>query len=389
MTQYIPTQNIAVIGATGSVGTSVLDICARFPQEFNVVALAANSNEKKLAELGHKFKAKTLCLSNPATAFSNNDFECISGVAALSEIAQNPEIDHVVFASSGTEAIPALMAAIKAGKKISLANKESIVVAGPWVMTLVQFENQIRPVDSEHSAVWQCMEGCRKNEIEKLWLTASGGPFRNFTKEQMEQVTPEMALKHPTWNMGAKITIDSATLMNKGIECIEAAQLFEMPQEKVCALVHPTSSVHGLVQFKDGSTKLLLSAPDMRLPAAAALAWSNRLPLIESGMQPLNPAGLNLEFGEIDGDLFPCFEFAREAGKKGGAYPALLVGADQVAVENFLCGKIKFTEIAKVVEAVLESYGKGAPRTVEDAIALVGEGERLALEICNRRCGKC
>jgi len=385
MTENISTQNLAVIGATGSVGTSVLDICARFPREFNVVALAANKDEKKLTELGHKFKAKTLCLCNPVRHFSNGNFECLCGVAGLSEIAQNPGIDHVVFASSGTEAIPALISAIKAGKKISLANKESIVVAGPWVMPFVQFENQIRPVDSEHSAVWQCMEGCAKDQIEKLWLTASGGPFRNFTKEQMAQVTPEMALKHPTWSMGAKITIDSATLMNKGIECIEAAQLFAIPQDKVCALVHPTSSVHGLVQFTDGSTKLLLSAPDMRLPAAAALAWPNRLSLIESGMTPLNPGGLCLEFGEIKSDLFPCFEIARQAGKEGGAYPSLLVGADQTAVEKFLIGQISFTEISEVVKTVLESYGKGAPRTVEDAIALVTEGQQLAAEVCSKR----
>lgn len=378
-------QNIAVIGATGSVGSSVLDICARFPEYFNVVALAANSDEKKLVELGHKFSAKTLCLCNPKTTFENPDFECRSNLDSLAEIVQSPEIDHAVFASSGTDAIFALQSALRAGKKISLANKESIVVAGPWVMPLVQFEAQIRPVDSEHSAVWQCMEGSPKNEIKQLWLTASGGPFRNFGKEQLQNVTPEMALKHPTWNMGAKITIDSATLMNKGIECIEAAQLFAMPQETVGALVHPTSSVHGLVQYIDGTTKLLLSDADMRLPSAAALFYPQRLPLSDRGLQPLNPAGLNLEFSEINRELFPCFELACEAGRMGGAYPALLVGADEIAVENFLKGKITFTDIAAVVEKTLAAWQGDMPNSLEDAIALVAEGRRLAAVQCSKR----
>ncbi len=385
MTADIKRQNIAVIGATGSVGTSVLDICARFPERFNVVALAANSNEKKLKELGRAFSSKILCLSNPELPFSDNDFTCLSGVEGLSEIAISPYVDQVVFASSGTSAIPALQCALKAGKKVSLANKESIVVAGPWVMPLIQYKNQLRPIDSEHSAVWQCMEGTPKAEIEKLWLTASGGPFRNYTREKMESVKPEDALKHPTWNMGAKITIHSATLMNKGIECIEAAQLFGIKQDKVSALVHTTSQIHGLVQFIDGTTKLLLSAPDMRLPSACALAWPEKLPMIERNIEPLNPAGLNLKFMEIDTELFPCFRIALETGKNGGAYPALLVGADQIAVENFLAGKIAFTEIAEVVEETLSVWQGRSPETLEDAIELVYEGERLATVCCAKR----
>ncbi len=385
MTTDIKRQNIAVIGATGSVGASVLDICARFPERFNVVALAANSNEKKLKELGRKFSSKILCLSNPSTPFSDTEFICMSGVSALSEIACSSDIDQLVFASSGTAAISALQCALKAGKKVSLANKESIVVAGPWVMPLVQYENQIRPIDSEHSAVWQCMEGTPKSEIEKLWLTASGGPFRNYNREMMKSVKPEDALKHPTWNMGAKITIDSATLMNKGIECIEAAQLFGVKQDKVSALVHTVSQIHGLVQFVDGTTKLLLSAPDMRLPSASAIAWPEKLPLIERSIEPLNPAGLKLNFEEIDTKRFPCFRIASEAGRKGGAYPALLVGADQTAVDSFLAGKIAFTEIAEVVEETLSVWNGKKPDTLEDAIELVAEGERLAADCCVKR----
>ena len=385
MTEHSEVQNIAVIGATGSVGSSVLDVCSRFPERFRVAALAANSNEKKLKELGRSFSSKILCLSNPEAPFSDNDFTCLSGVEGLSEIACSPEIDQVVFASSGTAAIPALQCALKTGKKVSLANKESIVVAGPWVMPLVQYKNQLRPVDSEHSAVWQCMEGAPSEEVDKLWLTASGGPFRSFTAEQMEKVTPSDALKHPTWNMGAKITIDSATLMNKGIECIEAAQLFGMAQEKVGALVHPGSYVHGLVRFIDGTTKMLLSKADMRLPSASAIAWPDRLPLAESGIEALEPAGLDLRFDEIDGKRFPCFPLALEAGKKGGAYPALLVGADETAVSAFLDGKISFTGIACVVEDVLSNWSGSAPASLEDAVALVGEGRRLAAESCLRR----
>ena len=373
---------IAVFGATGSVGGAVLDICRRFPSRFNVTALAACSNEAKLAELALIHKPVKLALTEPKKPFHIAGFQCMTGTGSLTELASDPEIDHIVFASSGVSAIKALQTALKSDKNVSLANKESIVAAGPWVMPLIKRSDQLRPVDSEHSAVWQCLRESPDNEISKIWLTASGGPFRNYSEDDMKKVTPELALKHPVWKMGAKITIDSATLMNKGIECIEAMQLFDLPSEKVDAVVHPKSQVHGMVLFCDGTMKMLLSSADMRLPAAAAISWPERLDLVESGLGFIPPSDWDLSFKEIDADLFPCFEAAREAGRMSGAYPSLLIGADEAAVRNFINGAISFTDIPKVVHETLSKWNGIAPTSVDDAISVVKDGEHLAEEIC-------
>jgi 1-deoxy-D-xylulose-5-phosphate reductoisomerase len=376
---------VAVIGATGSVGGAVLDICRRFPERFEVVALAAKSNEAKLTELASLHRARTLCLTEPRTAsFKAEGYNCLTGTEALSLIASDPDIDHIVFASSGVAAIKALQTALREDKDVSLANKESIVVAGPWVMPLVKRTDQLRPVDSEHSAIWQCIREENKAEIQKIWLTASGGPFRNYTREMLEKVTPEEALAHPVWKMGPKITVDSATLMNKGIECIEAMQLFDLPAEKVSALVHPGSQVHGVVLFYDGTMKLLASSPDMRLPAAAALAWPDRVDLVGSGLDFSDPAKWDLSFREIDGSLFPCFGIACKAGQMGGAYPPLLVGADEAAVQSFLEGMIPFTSISKVIEETLAKSASASPETLDEAIELVSTGESIARELCKK-----
>ena len=376
---------LAVIGATGSVGGAVLDVCSRFPEIFEVTALAARRSAKKLTELGRRHGAKLLCLTEPCAGWQEDGFECLTGTKALSEIAEDDRVDHAVFASSGVAAIEALQKALTRGIDVSLANKESIVVAGPWVMPLVKRADQLRPVDSEHSALWQCLRDAPKNELSRVWLTASGGPFRDYGAEEMERVTPEAALKHPVWKMGPKITVDSATLMNKGIECIEAMQLFDLPAEKVGALIHPRSQVHGMVEFIDGTVKLLLSQADMRLPAAAAIAWPKRLPLAENGLPPIEPAGWELDFREIDEKLFPCFALAREAGRLGGAYPALLVGADESAVKHFLGHEISYRAIAEVISEVLGRYGGNPPKTLEEAVALVEEGEKTADKICRDR----
>ena len=312
-------------------------------------------------------------------------FLCLTGKEGLAAMVEEPSVDHAVFASSGVAAIEALQKALTRGIDVSLANKESIVVAGPWVMPLVKRADQLRPVDSEHSALWQCLRDAPKNELSRVWLTASGGPFRDYGAEEMERVTPEAALNHPVWKMGPKITVDSATLMNKGIECIEAMQLFDLPAEKVGALIHPRSQVHGMVEFIDGTVKLLLSQADMRLPAAAAIAWPRRLPLAENGLPPIEPAGWELDFREIDEKLFPCFALAREAGRLGGAYPALLVGADESAVKHFLGHEISYRAIAEVISEVLGRYGGNPPKTLEEAVALVEEGEKTADKICRYR----
>lgn len=374
---------VAVIGATGSVGGAVLDICRRFPERFEVVALAAKSNEAKLTELASLHRARTLCLTEPRTAsFKAEGYNCLTGTEALSLIVSDPDIDHIVFASSGVAAIKALQTALREDKDVSLANKESIVVAGPWVMPLVKRTDQLRPVDSEHSAIWQCIREENKAEIQKIWLTASGGPFRNYTREMLEKVTPEEALAHPVWKMGPKITVDSATLMNKGIECIEAMQLFDLPAEKVSALVHPGSQVHGVVLFYDGTMKLLASSPDMRLPAAAALAWPDRVDLVGSGLDFSDPAKWDLSFREIDGSLFPCFGIACKAGEMGGAYPSLLVGADEAAVRAFIDGMIPFTAIPLIIEETLSGYSSVPPASLDEAVSMVGEGEAAAWRLC-------
>lgn len=378
---------VAVIGATGSVGTSALDICRRFPDRFKVVAVAAHSNAERLFELACEFHVSHACLANPsseeATRFKSAGVELLAGGEGLVALAELREADNVVFASSGTNAIVALQRALLADKNVSLANKESIVAAGPWVMPLVRRPDQLRPVDSEHSAIWQCLRDEPRRSVEKIWLTASGGPFCEMPKSAMAGVTPEAALKHPTWAMGRKITIDSATLMNKGIECIEAMQLFDLPASKVGALIHPKSQVHGLVSFSDATIKFLLSSADMRLPAAAALAWPERLPLTDNGFETLPLALWSLEFLEPDTDRFPCLDLAIEAGRRGGAYPPLLIGADDFAVNAFLERRISFLSIPTIIERTLEKYAGAAPQTLQDAIELIATGDRMAAEICN------
>ena len=380
-----PKIRVAVIGATGSVGGAVLDICKRFPERFEVAALAAQNNKDKLLQLASVHNVKKLCLTEPLSGtFMEDGRKCLTGGDALCEIASDPDIDHVVFASSGVSAIKALQTALKENKDVSLANKESIVVAGPWVMPLVKRKDQLRPVDSEHSAIWQCLKEDHNREVAKIWLTASGGPFRDHSKKMLEKVTPEETLSHPVWKMGAKITVDSATLMNKGIECIEAMQLFGLPANKVSALIHPKSQVHGAVLFIDGTMKMLLSQPDMRLPAAAALAWPERLDLVSSGLHYIEPERWDLQFREIDGSLFPCFSIAFKAGEMGGPYPSLLVGADEAAVKAFLEGIIPFTAISQVIEETLSKSASDPPETLDEAISLVNAGEKFAWELCKK-----
>jgi 1-deoxy-D-xylulose-5-phosphate reductoisomerase len=379
---------VAVVGATGSVGRSVLDICARFPDRFKVTALAARSSADSLLELAVRFGARKAFLTEPpagaAKKFAELGIDMTAGAGGLSEIAELPDADNVVFASSGALAIKSLQLALRAGKDVSLANKESVVAAGPWVMPLVKRPDQLRPLDSEHSAIWQCIRGEPRKELESVTLTASGGPFRDLTLDEMKRVTPEDALKHPVWDMGAKITVDSASLMNKGIECIEAMHLFGLPHDRVRAVIHPGSCVHGIAAFSDGTSKMVAYRPDMRIPAAAALAWPDRLPLAQSSefAFPGFGAGVSLDFYPPDPARFPCLGIALEAGRKGGAYPPILVGADEFAVRAFLDKRIPFLGISNIIESTLEKYSGPAPSTLEDAIELISLGGRMAGEAC-------
>lgn len=368
--------NVAVIGATGSVGSSVLAVCEAWPEKIRVVGLAANRRSAKLQALAEKFGVSKVF------AFEE------TGEAGLEELATMPEAEHVVFASSGTGAIKALCCALKAGKTVSLANKESIVVGGSWVMPLVKEPEQLRPVDSEHNAIWQCLHGERKEFIRKIYLTASGGPFREFSAEQLKTVTPEMALRHPVWDMGAKITIDSATLMNKGIELIEAMYLFGLKPEQVDALISPGSFVHGLVEFEDGSVKMLAAEPDMKLPAGACMFWPERYFPAESFRRP-EFVRHEVRFYEPDAERFPAIRIAREVMRKKGAYPALLVGADEAAVDMFLKGRIGFADIAGLVEEVLSSCDVSEPKSLDDAIGYIELAKVKTAELAGKILPSC
>lgn len=360
--------NLGVIGATGSVGSSVMSVCEAWPDKIRVKALAANRRSEKLLSLAEKFRVEKVC------AYEE------SGEEGLESIALDPEIEHLAFVSSGTSAIKALCSALSAGKTVSLANKESIVAAGKWVMPLVKHDLQLRPVDSEHNAIWQCLHGENKSFVRKIYLTASGGPFRNFTYDELKHVTPDMALKHPVWNMGAKITIDSATLMNKGIELIEAMYLFGLDSSQVDALISPGSFVHGLVEFDDGSVKMLAAEPDMKLPAASCLFWPERFFPCDDFRRPAYNLH-DVRFEIPDTNRFPALRIAREVMRMKGAYPAVLVGADESAVDSFMKGKIAFTDIPSVVEETLSMYNGGELSGIDDAVECIDEARREALRI--------
>ena len=360
--------NLGVIGATGSVGSSVMSVCSAWPDKIHVEALAANKRSEKLLNLAKKF--------NVSKIYPYEEF----GDEGLEKISTDENINHVVFSSSGTKAIKALCSALNSGKNVSLANKESIVVAGKWVMPLIKHSEQLRPVDSEHNAIWQCLHGDDKKFVKKIYLTASGGPFRNFTYEELKNVTPEMALKHPVWNMGAKITIDSATLMNKGIELIEAMILFGLNENQVDALISPGSFVHGLVEFDDGSVKMLAAEPDMKLPAASALFWPERFfpsPDFKAPDYKIH----EIKFYEPDENKFPSIRIAREVMRKKGAYPAVLIGADEAAVDLFLKCKISFTDIPNLIEETLSAWNYSEPSNLDDAIEYVSIAKNLAEKI--------
>lgn len=377
---------IAIIGATGSVGGAVVDICRRFPERFRVASMAGLRNVAGMARLAAEFNPETIAMVDEQSAAELKSLvprtiKVLSGIESLREIALSTEASQVVFASSGTEAIPALMETLSYGTPVSLANKESLVIAGPWVMPLVKDKSRLRPLDSEHNAVWQCLLGETERSVRSITLTASGGPFRNLGLEELRAVTPLMALKHPVWPMGAKITVDSATLMNKGLEILEAMQLFNLPAEKVQAVVHPQSLVHGMVHFSDCSTKWLLSRPDMRIPAAVALAYPGRLEIREGNLDFPALGDLALSFEEPDLRRFPCLRLAMDAAERGGAAAALLVGADEVAVEAFLKGKVPFTGIPGLIEKTVDSYPGPDPRSAEEAIDIASWARRKAQEI--------
>lgn len=356
-------KRIALLGSTGSIGQQTLDVVRSFPEQFHIVALAARNNVELLAEQVREFRPSFVACFADAPGMAKAARAAIPGVIlgtdGLLAAATHPDVDIVVAATSGLVGLEPTLAAIRAGKMIALANKETLVMAGHIVMELAQREGvSLFPVDSEHSALWQCLRGEQTGEIKRLIITASGGPFRTASPEQIRSVTVEQALAHPTWRMGPKITIDSATLMNKGLEVIEAHWLFGIPYERIEVVVQPQSIIHSMVEFVDGSIKMQASLPSMHLPILYAISYPARLPTADTGLvRDLSwPQVAHLDFEALDVDRFPCFRLAVEAARRGGTYPAVLVGADEEAVALFLDEKIGLLDIANLIEAVLEGH---------------------------------
>jgi len=365
-------KRIVVLGSTGSIGRQTLDVVRAFSDRLKVVALAAGNNAALLADQVAEFNPRFVSIA---------DGDVPSGVERLSieEITVHSDVDLVVIATAGKAGLAPTLAAIRAGKKVALANKEVLVMAGEIVMAEARKHGvEIYPVDSEHSAIWQCLAGETQESINQIILTASGGPFRHMSLDELSKVTAEDALKHPTWQMGKKVTIDSATLMNKGMEVIEARWLFDIPVDKIKVLIHPESVIHSMVEFADGSTKAQLGRPDMRLPIQYALSyperWSNEsLPRIEFDKLK------SFTFDQPDVTRFPCLRLAIEASVKGGTCPAVLSAADEVAVGLFLSGKIGLMDIPRLVEKTLGKHQSVDNPTLQQILDADGWAREQAL----------
>jgi len=381
------TARIALIGATGSVGRSVIQVCKAFPERFVLHSMAAGRNGDGLVDLQKETGCRVLVLAgedHPGIygRKAHEETRWMCGDDALQRMATDESVDFVVAASSGVAATGAIIEALHAGKRVYLANKESLIAAGKWIMGAVQYENQLLPLDSEHNAIWQCLgKTCNCDDVQRLILTASGGPFRDVPPERLSEVTVDDVLRHPVWSMGAKITVDSATMMNKGFETIEAGFLFQCEPDRISAVIHPESRVHGMVDFRDGTRRMAAFAADMRIPILSALAYPDTLPCpFETCGGGVLPESEQLSFRKIDVERFPCYRLAREAFEKGGGHPAVLVGADEEAVSLFLQGKILYCDIPVLVEAALREYAGPAPRDWKEAVALVEQAGRSVHE---------
>ncbi|MGB8369088.1 MAG: 1-deoxy-D-xylulose-5-phosphate reductoisomerase [Limisphaerales bacterium] len=353
-------KNVVLLGSTGSIGTSTVKVAEDLPDRIRLVGLAAGNNAELLLEQARKHRPEAISINHPEKARDLGKFfgaatKVYSGDEGLIKLATLPAADIVLIAIVGTAGLKPALAAIRAGKDIAIASKEILVMAGEIVMSEARKHGvRVLAVDSEHSAIFQCLDGKPSSSVRKLWLTASGGPFRNTPKEEFPNITVERALKHPSWVMGKKITIDSATLFNKGLEMIEARWLFDIGIERVGVLVHPQSIVHSMVEFVDGALLAQLSTPDMCLPIQYALTYPDRAP---SERVQTNFAKLgSLTFEEPDAERFPALKLARRAGEVGGTLPAVLNAANEVAVEAFVNRKIKFPQITETVRRTMEAH---------------------------------
>jgi 1-deoxy-D-xylulose-5-phosphate reductoisomerase len=384
------TKGIAILGSTGSIGTQALDVISNYPDFFRLEVLTAHKNVELLIEQAIKYQPNSVVIGDDSLygklkeSLANEDIHVYAGEDAICQVVESTEVDTVLTAMVGYAGLKPTLRAIEAGKTIALANKETLVVAGELVTKLAKEKGvNIYPVDSEHSAIFQCLVGEFHNPIEKIYLTASGGPFRGFSAEQLAQVTKEQALKHPNWSMGAKITIDSASMMNKGLEVIEAKWLFNLKPAQIDVIVHPQSIVHSLVQFEDGSMKAQMGLPDMKLPIQFALTYPNRLPTEFPRFNFLDYPSLTFE--KVDNQVFQNLDLAYRAMEQEGVAACFLNAANEVAVEAFLQDRIAFIDIFKINNAVLEKAPKILSPSYEDYVLSDTEARILATEICSSK----
>ncbi len=382
-------RSVTILGATGSVGLSTVDLIKRSPENYRVEAVSAGRNAKALAQIARDVGARIAVIADPdcydelKDALAGSGIEAAAGEGALIEAALHPA-DWVMAAISGAVGLKPTMAAIERGATVALANKECLVCAGALFMrAAAKAGATVLPVDSEHNAIFQALGAGRREDVRRIILTASGGPFRTWTREAIAKATPEQALRHPNWSMGPKITVDSAGMMNKGLELIEAHHLFALAGDEIDVLVHPQSVVHGLVEFRDGSLVAQMGPPDMRVPIAHCLAWPARM---DGAAARLDLAALReLTFEEPDLDRFPALSLARQAMQAGGAAPTVLNAADEVAVAEFIAGRIPFMAIPSLVEATLEAAGKRGlladPVSIEAAMAVDHVSRSLARDL--------
>ncbi len=382
---------LTLLGATGSIGVSTLDVVSRHKDKYEIVALTANRNIELLAEQCETWKPKYAVIAEHDLAESLRtnltskgiDTEVLSGSEGLQYVAALPEAHYVMAAIVGAAGLLPTLAAAKAGKRVLLANKESLVMSGKLFMdTIYDSGAELLPIDSEHNAIFQSMpanfkDGLSETGVEKILLTASGGPFRTTPLDELKSVTPEQACAHPNWDMGRKISVDSATMMNKGLEVVEACWLFDTEPEKIQVVLHPQSVIHSMVQYVDGSVLAQLGNPDMRTPIAHGLAWPER---IASAVEPLNIFDVaHLDFEIPDLERFPCLRLAREAMSAGGTSTAILNAANEVAVEAFLNNQIRFTEIPQLVETAMENISRVEADSIDTVLSADAEARRFVL----------
>lgn len=375
-------RTVSIFGATGSVGTSTLELIRLDRDKYRILALTAHSNAEELAKLAKEFNAEVAVISDHSKydllkdLLAGSKTEAAAGPAKLIDAAAL-DADWTMAAIVGCAGLPPTLAALKCGKTVALANKEALVSAGALMMAQASEAGAtLLPVDSEHNAIFQCLQGGRIDQVRKITLTASGGPFRTWSKEQMASVTPQQAVAHPNWDMGAKISVDSATMMNKGLELIEAHHLFPVGLDNIDILVHPQSVIHSMVEYQDCSTLAQLGSPDMRIPIASTLAWPERM---KTDCVPLDLAKIGkLDFEAPDYDRFPAIRLARNAIESGGAVPAILNAANEIAVAAFLKGGVQFLEITEIVSRIIDSYSPPEPNDLADIFGIDKETRERA-----------